>query len=160
MTKPLRSFVIQTLFAICHCGPWRGKYFPGRESPTKPSSSSGQVLSTFFRFFPPFSTSPPLNGARLLFLATPNDSKRRSTRPLFFSPHSEVGNLEEQVRQIIPVALLCTNLQQLPVKPESIQVQVLSGKLSCSARKRVSASQPRGQGANQGTYRPTQPQRQ
>ena len=39
---------------------------------------------------------------------------------------------------------------QLPVKPEPMQVEVLSGELSCSRRKEASTSQPRGQGVNHG----------
>jgi hypothetical protein len=41
---------------------------------------------------------------------------------------------------------------QLPVKPETIQVKVLSGELSCSLRKKASTSQPRGQGVNHGVF--------
>src|SRR6185369_890762 len=41
------------------------------------------------------------------------------------------------------------NKQQLPMKPETIPVEVRSGELSYSPRKRMSASQPRGQGVKQ-----------
>ena len=55
--------------------------------------------------------------------------------------------------------LLPLKFRQLPMKPETMPVKVRSGELSCSPRKRVSASQPRGQGVKQWHTRTTQPQR-